>query len=107
MFIDPHQDVWSRFTGGDGAPGWTLEKVGFQIENLNECGAAIVHNVHGDPFPVMVWPTNNTKLAAATMWTLFFAGKDFAPDFDIEVYQIQDYLQNHYISFDIRIMEKL
>jgi len=98
LFIDPHQDVWSRFTGGDGAPGWTLEKVGFHIENLNSSGASIVHNVHGDPFPVMVWPTNNTKLAAATMWTLFFAGKSFTPDFNIDGINVQDYLQNHYIS---------
>src|SRR4030042_3705314 len=22
LFIDPHQDVWSRLSGGDGAPGW-------------------------------------------------------------------------------------
>ncbi len=98
LFIDPHEDVWSRFTGGDGAPGWTLEKVGFNIENLNTTGAAIVHNVHGEPFPKMIWPTNNKKLAAATMWTLFFAGNDFAPDILIDGIPVQEYLYSHYIN---------
>ncbi|MCJ7706898.1 MAG: glycoside hydrolase family 5 protein [Anaerolineales bacterium] len=79
LFIDPHQDVWSRFSGGDGAPGWTFEKVGLDITKFAETGAAIVHQTHGDPFPRMVWPTNGAKLAAATMFTLFFGGSDFAP----------------------------
>ena len=43
VFIDPHQDVWSRFTGGSGAPRWTLAKVGFDVENLHHSGAAFVH----------------------------------------------------------------
>ena len=98
LFIDPHEDVWSQFTGGDGAPGWTLEKVGFNIETLNATGAAIVHNVHGEPFPKMIWPTNNKKLAAATMWTLFFAGNDFASDIFIDGIPVQEYLYSHYIN---------
>ncbi len=69
MFIDPHQDVWSRFSGGDGAPGWTLEAVGLDMENFQETGAAIVHATYGDPFPRMIWPTNSGKLTAATMFT--------------------------------------
>ncbi len=80
LFIDPHQDVWGRFCGGDGAPGWTLEAVGFDMTRFAETGAAIVHATYGDPFPQMVWPTNGAKLAAATMFTLFFGGNDFAPN---------------------------
>ena len=44
-FVDAHQDVWSRHTGGSGAPTWTLELVGFDIYNLKATGAAHAHNV--------------------------------------------------------------
>jgi hypothetical protein len=98
LFIDPHQDVWSRFSGGDGAPGWTFEKVGLDITKFAETGAAIVHQTHGDPFPRMVWPTNGAKLAAATMFTLFFGGSDFAPAMKIDGEPVQEYLQRHYIA---------
>ncbi len=98
VFIDPHQDVWSRFTGGDGAPGWTLEAVGLDVTKLSETGAAIVHAVHGDPFPRMIWPINYDKLAAATMFTLFFGGNDFAPRTSVDGAPVQEYLQGHYIA---------
>jgi hypothetical protein len=98
VFIDPHQDVWSRFSGGDGAPGWTLEAAGLDITRFKNTAAAIVHQTHGDPFPRMIWPTNAYKLAAATMFTLFFAGNDFAPASLVEGIPIQDYLQSHFLS---------
>lgn len=98
LFIDPHQDVWSRLSGGDGAPGWTFEAAGLDVTRFAETGAAIVHAVHGDPFPRMIWPTNYTKLAAATMFTLFFGGNDFAPRARVDGEPIQDYLQGHYLA---------
>ena len=98
LFIDPHQDVWSRFSGGDGAPGWTLEAVGLDMTRFAETGAAIVHATHGDPFPRMIWPTNESKLAAATMFTLFFGGNDFAPATRIGGEPVQEYLQRHYLA---------
>ncbi len=107
IFIDPHQDVWSRFTGGDGAPGWTLELAGFDLQNLHPSGAAFVHNINGDPFPKMIWSTNYQKLAAATMFTLFFGGKDFAPNFKIAGVHIQDYLQDHYIKSISLVADRL
>ncbi len=107
LFIDPHQDVWSRWCGGDGAPGWTLEAAGFDLARLDETGAAITHQAIGDPLPPMIWPTNSGKLAAATMFTLFFGGNDFAPRTTVEDEPIQEYLQRHYIAAICAVAERL
>jgi len=98
LFIDPHQDVWSRLSGGDGAPGWTFDVVGMDVTHFSEAGAAIVHCIHGEPFPRMIWPTNYTKLSAATMFTLFFGGNDFAPWTMVDGEPVQEFLQRHYVN---------
>lgn len=107
LFIDPHQDVWSRFSGGDGAPGWVFETLGMDIARFKETGAAIVHTTHGDPFPRMIWPTNYGKLAAATLFTLFFAGNDFAPQTKVAGEPVQEFLQRHYIAAVAQVAARL
>jgi len=107
LFIDPHQDVWSRFSGGDGAPGWTLEAVGLDITRFKATDAAIVHQTHGDPFPRMIWPTNAFKLAAATMFTLFFGSDDFAPLTTVDGEPAREYLQRHYIEAVLQVARRL
>ncbi|KAI8809721.1 glycoside hydrolase superfamily [Cladochytrium replicatum] len=116
-FLDPHQDVWSRFTGGSGAPGWTLRAVGLNAAHFAATGAAVVQNTWREPqaFPKMVWATNYFKLAAGTMFTLFFAGETYAPNHYVatlekgasassdkppkpKMVQIQEFLQSHYIN---------
>ncbi|MDR1239893.1 MAG: cellulase family glycosylhydrolase [Treponema sp.] len=103
VFIDPHQDVWSRWTGGDGAPAWTLEKLGMDLEKLDATGSAITRQRYaefhgGRPLPRMAWPGNYNRYAAATLFTLFFAGTAYAPGFEIEGRPVQDWLQGHYIA---------
>ncbi|MDR2921977.1 MAG: cellulase family glycosylhydrolase [Treponema sp.] len=103
VFIDPHQDVWSRWTGGDGAPAWTLEKLGIDLDKLDRTGAAITRQRYGElhngkPFPRMIWPSNYNRYAAATMFSLFFGGKTYAPDLRIDGANVQDWLQGHYIA---------
>ena len=107
LFVDPHQDMWSRFSGGDGAPGWTLEAVGFDIARLHESGAAVLHQFYDGPLPRMIWPANESKLAAGTMFTLFFAGNDFAPAVRIAGESAQDYLQRHYFGAIRRLVSRL
>jgi hypothetical protein len=107
VWIDPHQDVWSRFTGGDGAPGWTLEAVGMDVTRLHASGAAIIHQECGPDLPTMIWPTNINRLAAATLFTLFFGGRDFAPQTQVDGLDIQEYLQSHYINAIAQVARKL
>ena len=107
VYIDPHQDVWSRATGGDGAPGWTLEAVGFDIGHLHATGAAFVHQAEGGKLPGLIWPSNATKLGAGTMFALFFAGADFAPRLRVDGQDIASYLQRHYIAALCRVAERL
>lgn len=63
LFIDPHQDVWSRWTGGDGAPMWTLEAVGFDPSKLHESGAALLHQEMG-----ALYPENVMVFQSSTAW---------------------------------------
>ena len=107
VIIDPHQDVWSRFSGGDGAPGWTLEAVGFDLKSLEPTGAAVIHQLRGgDPDPLL-WTTNGAKLAAATMFSLFFAGERLAPRTTIDGESAQQVLQRHYFGALARLARHL
>lgn len=69
-FVVVHQDVWSRYSGGSGAPAWTLENIGFDLHALEESGAAWLLGVKGGGHVEAergIWPCGYQKLAAATM----------------------------------------
>ena len=100
IWIDPHQDVWSRFTGGSGAPMWTLYAMGLNPRGFVATEGAMVHNTYSDPanYPKMIWSTNYTRIACQVIFTLFWGGRDFAPKAIIDGKNIQDYLQDHFIA---------
>jgi len=107
IWIDPHQDVWGRAAGGDGAPAWTLQALGIDISKLETAGAILPQREVDPPNKrvSMVWPAGYSRYAAATMFTLFFAGNVYAPSVKPEQKisgggneSIQDWLQNRYID---------
>lgn len=79
---------------------WTLYACGLDPQFFAVTEAALVQNTYPDPstFPKMIWATNYTRLVCQVMFTLFFAGKVFAPKAIINGKNIQDYLQDHYIG---------
>ena len=107
VFVDFHQDVWSRMTGGDGAPCWLFDKVGIDYRQIGDSGCAhVMQNLydysHGgrqeDRYPTMSWSQNAQRPANGIMWTLFFAGRDFAPGLHIDGVNAQDYMLEHYLG---------
>ncbi len=107
LFVDFHQDVWSRMTGGDGAPGWTFDAVGLDFTKFHAAGAAHVmqrvydygSDVRRQPqYPQMSWGSNYRLPGNAIMWTLFWCGALFTPDHCVDGENIQHYLQRHYLG---------
>ncbi|KAH9902105.1 putative glycosyl hydrolase [Xylariomycetidae sp. FL2044] len=106
VIINQHQDLWSRFSGGSGAPLWTLHACGLDPTSFAETHACLRYaewppeSEEKDPKsqPTMMWTTNHNRLATSTLFALFFGGRDFAPKCVIDGLNIQDYLQRRYIA---------
>lgn len=67
-FVSLHQDVWSRYSGGSGAPAWTLETVGFDLHELESTGAAWLKGVRGGGHLEEergLWPCGYQKVRSA------------------------------------------
>jgi hypothetical protein len=106
VFVDFHQDVWSRMSGGDGAPGWTFEVAGLDFTKFHAADAAHLMQAKYDyalggrqpAYPQMSWASNYRLPANMIMWTLFFGGRDFAPEVRVAGRNVQDYLQDRYLG---------
>jgi len=116
LFVDFHQDVWSRMTGGDGAPGWTFEAAGLDFTKFHAAGAAHVmqrvydygSDVRRQPhYPQMSWGSNYRLSGNAIMWSLFWCGALFTPDHRVGDENIQHYLQRHYLGSMEAIAERV
>lgn len=102
VFLECHQDVWSRYSGGSGAPLWTFYVAGLQPARFSATEAAILHNDarfekgRTDPecYLKMLWTSNYKRLALLTMFTLFFSGATYFPHLKINGVNIQHYLQS-------------
>lgn len=108
VFVDFHQDVWSRMSGGDGAPGWVFEALGLDFTKFDAADAAHVmqhrydytseERRQEDRYPMMSWASNYRLAANGIAWSAFFAGEILTPDWTVEGRNVQRFLQDHYLG---------
>ena len=117
LFLDFHQDVWSRMTGGDGAPGWIFAKLGLDFTRFDAAGAAHVMQYRydyasdeacqEDRYPMMSWARNYRLPANGIVWTAFFAGATLTPLWEVDGVNVQTFLQRHYLGAMRALAERL
>jgi hypothetical protein len=116
VFVDFHQDVWSRMSGGDGAPGWVFEALGLDLTRFPRAGAAHVMQAEYDyrsevrrqaAYPQMTWASNYVRPVNGIMWSLFWGGRVLTPDFVVDGRNVQDFLQGSYLAAMNAMAERL
>ncbi len=115
VIVDFHQDVWSRMSGGCGAPGWSWEVAGIDFTQFAATGAAHVmqyaydHRIGGRQagYPPMSWGSNHYLAANGIIWTLFFAGEDFAPTAMVDGVNVGRFLRDHYLGAMRAVADRL
>ncbi|BFZ56443.1 hypothetical protein PYCC9005_003489 [Savitreella phatthalungensis] len=114
VLMDPHQDVWSRYSGGSGAPYWTWLAAGMNPHNFGATEAAMVHNTWGpgdedsrEMYPTMIWSSNYERAAVATIFTLFWAGEVFAPKCIINDVNIGQFLREHFFNAVAHVVKRI
>ncbi|KAL7423982.1 hypothetical protein Q5752_001567 [Cryptotrichosporon argae] len=114
VYISPHQDVFSRFLSGSGAPYWALLALGIHPRRVHQTGSAVLHHqwaregfggvegreaaTRGDQgdWPDMIWNTNLHRLAARHCFTMFFASEELAPKCTIDGQSASRWIQQRF-----------
>lgn len=117
LFIDFHQDAWSRMSGGDGAPGWVFDALGLDFTKFDAAGAAHVmqHRYdydrpearQEDRYPMMSWASNYRLPVNGIIWTAFFAGGRLTPDWKVGEVNVQEFLQGTYLAAVAAVAKRL